>query len=253
MAQTYTTNPETAGNGGGAVTPSYASATVVTPTDRVRWGPIFAGLFAAMSALVLLSLLGLAIGLSNVDAGDRPANFGIGAGIWGAVSALAAFFFGGWMAAHTAAPDREQNGLLQGAMVWMVAVPLLVYLLAGGISSLFRTAGSVAATGAQAAATAAAPAANDAAAREDMKSAAADAAAGMQEKAAEVRQQVTPQRVEEASDKAATGMWGTLISLVLGLAAAAFGGHVGAGAPMMRRMTAGPRPGIRSDGEPIAP
>lgn len=238
MVQTYTADRDMTGNGGPAIvaTPAVASATVVTPTDRVRWGPIFAGLFAAMSALVVLSLLGLAIGLSSVDAGDRPANFGIGAGVWGAVSALAAFFFGGWMAARTAARDREQNGLLQGAMVWMVAVPLMIYLLAGGIGSLFRTAGSVAATGAQVAATTAGEtAANDPVAREDMESAADDAAASVQAQAAEVRQQVTPQRVEETSKKAATGVWGTLISLVLGLAAAAFGGHVGARAPMTRR------------------
>ena len=89
---------------------------VNTPTDRVRWGPILAGLFAAMSVLIVLSVLGLAVGLSNVDAGDRPANFGIGAGIWGAVSALLAFFFGGWMAARTSAV-RVGNGALQGSMV----------------------------------------------------------------------------------------------------------------------------------------
>lgn len=236
MVQSYTTDRETVGHDGGTVmAPAVASATVVTPTDRVRWGPIFAGLFAAMSALVVLSLLGLAIGLSSVDAGDRPANFGIGAGVWGAVSALVAFFFGGWMAARTAARDRDHNGLLQGAMVWMVAVPLMIYLLAGGIGSMVRTAGNVAATGAQAAATAAAPAASDPAARQDMESAANDAAAGVQAKATEMREQVTPQRVEETSKKAATGVWGTLVSLMLGLAAAAFGGHIGSRQPTTRR------------------
>ena len=235
MVQSYTTDRDiTAGNDGGTVAPVVASATVVTPTDRVRWGPIFAGLFAAMSALVVLSLLGLAIGLSSVDAGDRPANFGIGAGVWGAVSALAAFFFGGWMAARTAARDRDHNGLLQGAMVWMVAVPLMVYLLAGGIGSLFRTAGSVAATGAQAAATTAGAAANDPSAREDVRAAADDAAEGVQAKATEMRQQVTPERVEQASNRAATGVWGPLVSLMLGLGAAAFGGHVGSRRPNVR-------------------
>jgi hypothetical protein len=228
MVQAYAPDRETVVHDGATAPPAVAVANVVTPTDRVRWGPIFAGLFAAMSALVVLSLLGLAIGLSNVDAGDRPANFGIGAGVWGAISALAAFFFGGWMAARTATRDREHNGLLQGGMVWMVAVPLLVYMLAGGIGSLFRTAGSVAATGAQAAATTSGAAAGDPAAREDMKSAADDAADDVRANAAEVRQQVTPQRAEQASKKAASGVWGTLVSLVLGLAAASFGGHVGA-------------------------
>jgi hypothetical protein len=239
MVQTYVKDREIVASEPVITTPAVASATVVTPTDRVRWGPIVAGLFAAMSALVVLGILGLAIGLSNVDAGDRPSNFGIGAGIWGAVSALLAFFFGGWMAARTAARHRERegehNGLLQGAMVWMVAVPLMVYLLAGGIGSLFKTAGNVAATGAQAAATTAAGAASDPAARQDMQSAANDAADNLQAKAAEVRQQVTPQRVEDASHKAARGAWGTLASLLLGLAAASFGGHVGTRGPTVRR------------------
>src|SRR4051812_24378559 len=77
MVQSYVKDREIVGTEPVAASPAVASATVVTPTDRVRWGAIFAGLFAAMSALVVLSLLGLAIGLSSVDAGDRPANFGI--------------------------------------------------------------------------------------------------------------------------------------------------------------------------------
>ena len=41
------------------------------PGDRVRWGPIIAGLFVALSALTLLGLLGAAIGLSISDTGDN--------------------------------------------------------------------------------------------------------------------------------------------------------------------------------------
>jgi hypothetical protein len=37
------------------------------PTDRVRWGPILAGTFAALTALAVLSTLGTAIGLSAYD------------------------------------------------------------------------------------------------------------------------------------------------------------------------------------------
>ncbi len=69
---------------------------VATPTDRVRWGAIFAGLFAALAVLIVLGVLGLAIGLSSYNAGQPAANFGVGAGIWGAISALIAFAIGGW-------------------------------------------------------------------------------------------------------------------------------------------------------------
>src|SRR5215212_4354162 len=37
--------------------------------DHVRWGPIFAGVMTALTSLVLLSLLGVADGLTTVNAG----------------------------------------------------------------------------------------------------------------------------------------------------------------------------------------
>jgi hypothetical protein len=155
-AEIYET-PGTAGNSGPAVTttggPQYdVDMAVVTPTDRVRWGPIVAGLFAALSTLAVLSVLGLAIGASAFDPGDRASSFGIGAGIWGAISALLAFGVGGWTAARTAAVGGRANGLLNGTMVWVVAIPLLLYLLSSGIGSLLGTAGQAAATAAQVAA-----------------------------------------------------------------------------------------------------
>ena len=36
--------------------------------DRVRWGPIWAGLFRALITLIILSLLGRAVGLTAVSA-----------------------------------------------------------------------------------------------------------------------------------------------------------------------------------------
>ena len=47
-----------------------------TPTDRVRWGPILAGTFSALTTLAILSTLGAAIGLSSYDRGqDDVRNF----------------------------------------------------------------------------------------------------------------------------------------------------------------------------------
>ena len=40
--------------------------TVVTPVDRVRWGAIFAGLFSALSTLLVLTLLGIGIGAAEL-------------------------------------------------------------------------------------------------------------------------------------------------------------------------------------------
>src|SRR3954467_8069754 len=117
---------------------------VITPTDRVRWGPIIAGLFAALSLLALLSVLGMAVGLSAYDPGDNARRFGVGAGIWGAISMLLAFFFGGWLTARTAALQGTHNGLLNGALVWAVAIPLMAYILTTGAARVADSAASMA-------------------------------------------------------------------------------------------------------------
>jgi hypothetical protein len=206
---------------------------VATPTDRVRWGPIIAGLFAALSTLAVLSVLGLAIGASAFEPGDSASSFGIGAGIWGAISALLAFGVGGWTAARTAALGGRVNGLLNGTMVWVVAIPLLLYLLSSGIGSLLGTAGRAASTAAQVAAPAAGQAANKAAnnpaLQATVQAGAQNAQAAVQATAQAVQQQLAnPANQAAAADAVKKGAWGTLASLLLGLAAAALGGSLGA-------------------------
>lgn len=202
-------------------------ANVYTPTDRVRWGSVVAGLFAALSTLAVLSVLGLAVGLSSYDAGDRARTFGFGAGWWGAISALLAFAVGGWLAARTAAVRGNNNGMLQGAMVWMVAVPMLVYLVGSLLSSTLNAAGQVAGASANVAATASnnPDVANQASAR---LPSADEVKAKAQETADRVRANATPEKVEQVTHDAAKGAWGTLVSLILGLGAAAGGGLLGA-------------------------
>lgn len=212
---------------------------VVTPTDRVRWGPIIAGIFTALSTLAVLSVLGLAIGASSFDPGDQARNFGIGAGIWGALSALLAFGLGGWTAARTAAVAGRSNGLLNGTMVWVVAIPLLLYLLSSGVGSLVNTAGRVAGTAATVAAPVAGEAANEAANNPALQ---ATAAAGAQGAGAAVQataqalqnEAADPANQEAAADAVGAGAWGTLASLLLGLGAAALGGYLGARTPDAR-------------------
>src|SRR4051812_31164139 len=72
----------------------------ITPTDRVRWAAILAGLFTVLAALVFFTVLGLALGLSTFDA-NNPRGFAIGAGIYGIISALISFALGGFIAAKT--------------------------------------------------------------------------------------------------------------------------------------------------------
>ena len=205
------------------VAPQYSTETLVMPPiDRVRWSAVIAGLFVALSTLTLISLLGLAIGFTIYNPSDPARNFGIGAGVWGAISALIAFGVGGWVAARTAAVPGRANGALNGAMVWVVTIPLLLYLLGSGIGGLVTIASGTVATGAQVAAPLVGQPAN-APALQATAQALPNAA-----QAPAMPNQGTPGTGAPIIAAATTAAWGTLLSLLLGLVAAALGGLMGA-------------------------
>ena len=183
--------------------------------DRVRWGPIWAGLFTVLTVLILLSLLGLAIGLTAVDAGRAaaqggpPPGAGIGAAIWGAVTAIVAFLFGGWVAGWTAAVFDRKWGALNGALVFVVAVPATLLLAGLGFGSLVGVLGSFAG------------ALNI---DPSQVQSALQGAAGQGQQAAA---QTQPADVTRAAEATRNGAWGALIGLLIGLAASAVGGLLG--------------------------
>lgn len=219
----YEYRNEPAGNPGNA--PVQMRATAITPIDRVRWPAVFAGIFAAISLLLVLSVLGVAIGFSAYDRGDNPRNYLMGAGWWAAISALIAFAFGGWFAARTSAARGGPNGMINGAMVWAVAVPLSLALFTGSVASLGSTA-AVSASNAQ---------------RDNMTSAQGQGniADQARQASAQLQNQMTPENMERASDTGARTAWGTLASLVLGFLAASIGGYAGARRDTVETVTRG--------------
>ncbi|HEX6999106.1 MAG TPA: hypothetical protein VF322_13270 [Gammaproteobacteria bacterium] len=113
---------------------------------RVSWGGIFGGVLVALGVLMLLSSLGLAVGISAMQPGETEAStVGTGAGIWGAISMLIALFVGGWTATRIGAITDRTTGFFEGALVWVVSVLLMAYFAASGIGALaggaFRVAG----------------------------------------------------------------------------------------------------------------
>jgi ABC-type transport system involved in multi-copper enzyme maturation permease subunit len=188
--------------------------------DRVRWSAVFAGLLTALSTLALLSLLGLAIGASAYNPGDNAGNYGLGAGLWGGLSALLAFLVGGWVAARTAGVRGERNGMLNGAMVWALAIPLLLYLLSSGIGAAARTASTVASGGLEAAA-------QTTDNNPNLTGAQTPAEAGVNNLQDQANALTTPENVNNIADATRRGALGTLGSLLLGLGAASLGGYFG--------------------------
>jgi len=193
-----------------------------------------------MSTLAVLAVLGAAIGFSAADYRDSPRAFGVGAGIWTLVSAIIAFFVGGALSAYTAATPatwvesdgdfHKDNSLLQGSMVWAVAIPLSIYIIAGGIGSVLGVAGRTANAAAQATSNVAGGAA-DQVNRQDVLATTQRAADDLTQAASNARDQVrnavTPENVDKATDVAAGTAWGTLASMLIGLGAAALGGFAG--------------------------
>ncbi len=211
--------------------PTEVNTAVYTPTSHVSWGSIIAGLFSAVTVLISLAVLGIALGLSSVDPNAPAGSVGAGIGIWGIVSALIAFAVGGAVAGHTAALPGRGKGALNGLLVWIVAIPLLLYLLSSGVGSILGTVTSFATTAIQAAApiaAAAIPAAATTAQNPTAQAAAATAAATGVSAAAAVGTQVQtavasvdPAQVKQAAGNVA---WGTLLWLGLGFLAATLGG-----------------------------
>jgi hypothetical protein len=106
---------------------------------RVRWGGVSSGFFIALGTILLLTALGLAVGITAVGDPRAATNstvsgLGIGAGIWAAVTLLIAYFLGGLVS--TAVTDRPDRGgaLIHGALVWTLASVFLLWLIGQGIS-----------------------------------------------------------------------------------------------------------------------
>ena len=184
-------------------------------TDRVRWPAVFAGLLTALTVLLALGVLGLAVGLTSVDAGQAvaqrgvPSGLGLGSGIWAGISALLAFLLGGWVAGRTAAVFGKGWGALNGMLVFLLAVPATLWLAGSGVGALLGTFSQFAQS------------------LNIDPTQVGQAAQGATGQAGQAAQQVTPEQAAQAATSARNAAWSTLLGLGLGTAAATLGGLLG--------------------------
>jgi hypothetical protein len=185
------------------------------PKDRVRWGPIWAGLLTAMTSLLLLSLLGAALGLAGLDAGRAavqggpPAEVGRNAGIWGAISGILSFLLGGYVAGRTAAVFSRGWGALNGALVFMLGVPVTLLLAGMGLGTILGTLGSfVGALNVDPGTT-------------------ANAAQGATDQARDAARTLSPEDARRAAEAARNAAMGAFGGSLLALGASALGGFFG--------------------------
>jgi hypothetical protein len=216
---------------------------VLAVRNRVQWGPIIAGVLAAIVTFLLLTILGFALGASVLDPANTAGEIGTWAAVWGAISAIVSFFIGGWIAARTAAVDGAFAGVMNGLMVGAAGLLFIIWLTASGLGNLFGTIGSTVGSVLNVAA-ATVPAAQDAAnvnagqagnaveettgINVDDPQAAATAVAGqVQEAADQAEEAITAADNPQTFEAVRNGALGTLLGLLLPLLASAVGGWVG--------------------------
>ena len=194
--------------------------------DRIRWGPIIAGVVTAFAVLLFLSVLGLALGISTLG-GDDPQTWGTAAGIWGGLSLLVAFFVGGWMAARAAATLSESDGPLNGFVTGAATLLLLLWLATTALTGALGFFASTVSNIAGAAGPAAMEAVEQGAVPPETQQAAEEAAENPEAAVPAEVEQAAQQAGETASEAAGPGAWGTTIAIILAIGAATLGGMVG--------------------------
>jgi hypothetical protein len=143
------------------VTPAEDARTILI--NEVSWSAVLAGIVIALTAQLLLNLLGVGIGLSTVDPlqgnNPDPKTFSIGAGVWWAVSGIVAALIGGYAAGRLSGRPKESTTGWHGLIAWAGTTLVVFYLLStavgavvGGAFSAMGGVGQIASTAAQTAA-----------------------------------------------------------------------------------------------------
>jgi len=124
--------------------------TVTGFISRLSWGAIFAGLLIAISVQLLLSFLGLGIGMGSIDPMQEAKPFsglGTGALIWWIITMLISLFAGGWVAGWFSNHIQKTDLVLHGLLTWCLLTFLNLYLITSSVGKVVGGVGSVIAKG----------------------------------------------------------------------------------------------------------
>lgn len=108
----------------------------------VSWGAVFAGLLMGSAVQIVLTMLGVAIGLGAAD--DSAKGASIGAGIWAVIAALISAWLGGRVAGMTARARERGDGAFHGLLAWALSTIVAIWLITAGAGKLLGGAASIA-------------------------------------------------------------------------------------------------------------
>ncbi|WP_207460123.1 hypothetical protein [Azospirillum sp. SYSU D00513] len=109
---------------------------------RVSWSAVFAGVVLTLAIQLLLSMLGVGVGMTTIDpaAGanglPEPTSFSMGAGIWWTVSYMIALAVGGYVAARLAGVSLRGDGMIHGLLTWAFALLVSAYLVTTAVGGI---------------------------------------------------------------------------------------------------------------------
>jgi hypothetical protein len=119
--------------------PSTTSATDHWP---INWSAIWVGVLSAMAVALIFGLAAIAVGAHQIGpSANKPTTgaLGVAALIFSVFGAFISFVVGGWVAGKINGYRHAETDMLHGAVVWLVALPILVSLAALGAGSFFGT------------------------------------------------------------------------------------------------------------------
>lgn len=103
----------------------------------IRWGAILAGVVVGVSIQLVLTLLGIASGLTTISM-IQGEEAGIGPLIWAGISMLIAAFIGAYVAARMSGLKRKADGVLHGMVCWAVTTLLFATLATSAAGSMMN-------------------------------------------------------------------------------------------------------------------
>lgn len=111
---------------------------------RVSWPAIFAGTLVMLITLMLLSLLGLGIGLGSINPMDEAKPLqGLGTGtlIWWVISNLAAVFTGAFVASKLTNMRYKFSGIYHGILSWSLYTLISFWLMTTAVGGIISGVG----------------------------------------------------------------------------------------------------------------
>lgn len=114
---------------------------VVSPeaVHPLCWGAVIAGAVAALSAHLLIMMLGIGLGVQLIDPltdSEPVEKFSLGVGIAWSVSALISLWIGGWVAGRLTPEPNRRLGRIHGVLVWSLATVIAAFFVTGSAGAL---------------------------------------------------------------------------------------------------------------------